>query len=415
MGSADPTTEELWRGGTGRATVVAVLGATGAGPLRIDLAADGPHALVAGTTGSGKSELLRSLVASLALAHDPRRLTFVLVDYKGGSAFDAVARLPHTVGLITDLDGESAERALRCLEAELRHREAGTAFRRRRRHRRFHRRGGRLPRMVIVVDEFAALARELPGFVGSLVDIAARGRSLGIHLVLATQRPAGVVGDAIRANTNLRVALRVTDRADSMDVLGDPAAAAIGRRPPRACPDQDRPRRVAGLPGGAGLLRQSSGRNRPVLVRPFRFGHEPDADEDDVGTGEPPLDGSADRPRTARRGRHRAVARLGLPPPRRPWPPPLPLLDRTDEIRRVPRAVTLGLADEPDRQRTVPFTWSPAEGSLGCTAHRAAGSPPHSRPWSSDSPPRYRPGSGLRVERGARRCAGSPGCRRSAP
>ena len=88
-----------------------------------DLVADGPHALVGGTTGSGKSELLRTLVASLAAIYSPERVNFVLVDYKGGSAFDACASLPHVVGLVTDLDDRLAERALRCLEAELRHRE----------------------------------------------------------------------------------------------------------------------------------------------------------------------------------------------------------------------------------------------------------------------------------------------------
>ncbi len=116
-GSADPSSEELiGRWSNGGAGLDAVLGVTATGPMRIDLAAAGPHALVAGTTGSGKSELLRTLVASLALAHDPEHVNFVLVDYKGGSAFDAAARLPHTVGLVTDLDGGLADRALRCLE-----------------------------------------------------------------------------------------------------------------------------------------------------------------------------------------------------------------------------------------------------------------------------------------------------------
>src|SRR5690606_24519484 len=130
---------------------------------------------------------------------------FVLVDYKGGSAFDDCARLPHVVGMVTDLDEHLGERALRSLEAELTHRErllrqaaspdlpaylkAGAPL-------------GPLPRLVVVVDEFATLANELPDFLGALVGVAQRGRSLGVHLILATQRPQGAVNANIKANTN---------------------------------------------------------------------------------------------------------------------------------------------------------------------------------------------------------------------
>ena len=137
----------------------------------------------------------------------------MLVDYKGGSTFDACAELPHTVGLVTDLDDRLAERALVSLEAELRRRERTPARCRRRRPRRVPGRpaASPLPRLVVVIDEFAALAAELPAFLPPLVGVAQRGRSLGVHLVLATQRPAGVVDDDIRANTNLRLALRLQD------------------------------------------------------------------------------------------------------------------------------------------------------------------------------------------------------------
>ncbi len=363
-GSAGPSSEELiGRWSDGGAGLDAVLGVTATGPMRIDLAAAGPHALVAGTTGSGKSELLRTLVASLALAHDPEHVNFVLVDYKGGSAFDAAVRLPHTVGLVTDLDGGLADRALRCLEAELRHRERELRTLGAPDIERFRTLGGRLPRMLIVVDELAALARELPRFVGSLVDIAARGRSLGIHLVLATQRPAGVVSDAIRANTDIRVALRVTDRADSTDVLGDPAAAAIGRDLPgrglvRLGPGDLVPFQAATVSAGPATA-------GTVTVRPFRFGHDP-------GDGPHPVRSAAERPEPTDLERLsaaavEAAARLRLPSPRRPWPEPLPGRLSTDDLSPAVSGdgVPVGLADEPDRQRTVPFTWSPAEGNLG--------------------------------------------------
>ena len=212
----------------------AALGAAADGVVEIDLERDGPHALIAGTTGAGKSELLRSLVLGLAAASPPEQLSFVLVDYKGGSAFVRCTALPHVVGVVTDLDHHLAARMLASLHAELRRRESvlravGAAD-----LRDYRRLPGIAPlaRLVVIVDEFAALAAELPEFLASLVGIAQRGRSLGVHLVLATQRPSGVVSDDIRANTNLRLALRVQDPADSHDVVGDRRAAAL----PRRCP-----------------------------------------------------------------------------------------------------------------------------------------------------------------------------------
>jgi DNA segregation ATPase FtsK/SpoIIIE, S-DNA-T family len=215
-------------------TLVATVGMCADEPTAIDLVGDGPHALIAGTTGSGKSELLRTLVASLAASYPPDLCNFVLIDYKGASAFAECALLPHTVGMVTDLDPGTAKRALVCLEAELKRRErlllsAGAedliAYAARSV-------SAPLPRLVVVIDEFATLAKDLPDFVTALIDVAQRGRSLGVHLILATQRPTGAVNDNIRANTNLRIALRVHDAADSTDVLGVSSAASIGRRTP---------------------------------------------------------------------------------------------------------------------------------------------------------------------------------------
>ena len=224
-----------WRG-NGRSTF-AVLGETYDGPFGIDLRKDGPHALIAGTTGSGKSELLQTIVASLAIANRPDEMTFVLVDYKGGSAFADCVRLPHTVGMVTDLDPHQVERALASLSAELTRREHTLAAAGAKDIEDYQplvdRRQARpLPRLVLVIDEFASMVRDLPDFVSGLVNIAQRGRSLGIHLILATQRPSGVVSADIRANTNLRIALRVTDAAESADVIGAPDAAAISKATP---------------------------------------------------------------------------------------------------------------------------------------------------------------------------------------
>ncbi|MFC4068772.1 FtsK/SpoIIIE domain-containing protein [Actinoplanes subglobosus] len=216
----------------------AIIGYTLDGPFALDLVHHGPHGLVAGTTGSGKSEFLQTVVASLAVANTPDAMNFVLVDYKGGAAFKDCVDLPHTVGMVTDLDTHLVERALTSLGAELTHREHQLAAAGAKDIEDYidyaERRGGLppIPRLLIVIDEFASMARELPDFVTGLVNIAQRGRSLGIHLILATQRPSGVVSAEIRANTNLRVALRVTDAGESTDVIDAREAATIAASSP---------------------------------------------------------------------------------------------------------------------------------------------------------------------------------------
>jgi S-DNA-T family DNA segregation ATPase FtsK/SpoIIIE len=219
---------------TAATSLACVLGQGERGALEVDLAADGPHALVGGTTGSGKSELLVTWVAALAALYPPDQVTFLLVDFKGGAAFDNVEALPHCVGLITDLDELEALRALASLSAELRHRErvlrdAGA------RDIADPQGAGRLARLVIVVDEFATMLDTFPALHAVFVDIAARGRSLGVHLILCTQRPAGVMRDSLLANCSLRISLRVNNTADSQAVIGTDAAARIPAGLPGRC------------------------------------------------------------------------------------------------------------------------------------------------------------------------------------
>lgn len=210
----------------------AVLGVGSHGPVSADLVVDGPHALLAGTTGSGKSELLISWLVQLALGCPPDRLTLVLVDYKGGAAFAPLAGLPHTAGVLTDLDPAGTQRALSSLETEVHRRERILTA---------HKAKDVaslppqvvIPQLVVAVDEFATLAGEHAEVLEALVRIAAQGRSLGIHLILATQRPQGAVSPSIRANTSLRVCLRVLDAADSRDILGHDGAARLSRHPGR--------------------------------------------------------------------------------------------------------------------------------------------------------------------------------------
>jgi len=221
-------------------STVAVLGEDRDGLFSVDLNRDGPHALVAGTTGSGKSELLQTLIASLAVGNRPDEMTFVLVDYKGGAAFKDCRYLPHTVGMVTDLDAHLTVRALESLGAELHRRERRLAAAGAKdiedytltRTQSGNPGIGPMPRLVLVIDEFATLVAELPDFISGLVDIARRGRSLGVHLILATQRPAGVLSPEIKSNTTLRIALRVTDPQDSQDVIESSAAATIAKSLP---------------------------------------------------------------------------------------------------------------------------------------------------------------------------------------
>ncbi|WNI19852.1 FtsK/SpoIIIE domain-containing protein [Streptomyces sp. ITFR-21] len=220
-----------------RSTTVA-LGQAAGQPFEIDLVRDGPHALVAGTSGSGRSEVLRVLIASLAVANRPDEMQFVLVDYKGGGAFGPLAGLPHVTSLLTDLDSRQTNRILGRLAAALRDREALLSAHRVKDFAEYQDLRDRrrelppLPRLVLVVDDFAALGRELPDLVTGLTATAQRGRSLGVHLVLATQRASGAVTADIRAATNLRIALRASGPAESDDVIDAPDAAHLSPSTP---------------------------------------------------------------------------------------------------------------------------------------------------------------------------------------
>jgi S-DNA-T family DNA segregation ATPase FtsK/SpoIIIE len=336
----------------------ATVGVTENGPLTLDLVADGPHGLIAGTTGSGKSEFLRSLIGSLAAAYGPDRVTFALIDYKGGSAFDACAGLPHLVGLVTDLDQQLGERALRSLNAELRHREE--ALRRVGADSiveyRDLDRSSPMPRLVVIIDEFAALAAALPDFVSSLVDIAQRGRSLGIHLILATQRPAGVVGDAIRANTNLRIALRVQSAADSSDVIDDPVAARLPRRSPGRGFVRLGPGELVAFQAAHSTIVEGVRPSSPP-VRRVRFGWEPVGPETDVES----IEGPTDLQRIVESA-SAAVDRLGWSSPRPAWAPPFPEVVALGDGPTADRMI--GLVDEPDLQRIGELAWRPDDGGL---------------------------------------------------
>ena len=214
----------------------ALIGDTAEGPLHLDLDADGPHLLVAGTTGSGKSELLRSLVLGLATGTGPDALAFMLVDFKGGATLAPLSGLPHVQDFVSDLDAAAGERILELLGHELRRREAFLAQHAATDHRDYLRlrtaTDPPLPKLVVLIDEFRVFATELPEALERVVHIATVGRSLGIHLVLSTQRPAGTISAPLRANIGSVIALRTIGESESNDLIGSAAAARLDASTP---------------------------------------------------------------------------------------------------------------------------------------------------------------------------------------
>lgn len=333
----------------------AIVGQGATDAMTLDLRTQGPHALVGGTTGAGKSEFLQAWVLGMAAAHSPDRVTFLFVDYKGGSAFADCVELPHTVGLVTDLSPHLVRRALTSLRAELHHREH--LFNRKKAKDLLELEKRRDPEtppaLVLVIDEFAALAGEVPEFVDGVVDIAQRGRSLGIHLIMATQRPAGVIKDNLRANTNLRVALRMADESDSKDVVDDPVAARFDPSIPGRGIAKTGPGRLVPFQSAyAGGWSSDEVVAADVTIAELRFGSVQRWEVDEI-----PEDPAAEvdpGPNDQKRIVATLVAAANqarIPEPRRPW---LDDLETTVDIRALPSgrggAILIGKSDIPERQ-----------------------------------------------------------------
>ena len=228
--------QQRWRENETYKTMAVPLGVRGKDDilyLNLHEKAHGPHGLIAGTTGSGKSEIIQSYILSLAVNFHPHEVAFLLIDYKGGGMANLFKDLAHLVGTITNLDGDEAMRALTSIKAELRRRQRLFGEHDVNHINHYHKlfKDGvakdPMPHLFIISDEFAELKSEQPEFMKELVSTARIGRSLGIHLILATQKPSGVVDDQIWSNSKFKLALKVQDKQDSNEILKTPDAADI--------------------------------------------------------------------------------------------------------------------------------------------------------------------------------------------
>ena len=222
-------------------SMAAPIGVSKSGIVSLDLhdKAHGPHGLVAGTTGSGKSEILQTYILSMALLFHPYEVGFVIIDFKGGGMVNQFKNLPHLVGAITNIDGKEIDRSLKSIKAELKKRQrlfAGADVNHIDKYIKKFKAGEvtePLPHLILIVDEFAELKADQPEFMKELISAARIGRSLGVHLILATQKPSGQVDDQIWSNSRFKLCLKVQDQADSNEVLKSPLAAEI-KEPGRA-------------------------------------------------------------------------------------------------------------------------------------------------------------------------------------
>jgi S-DNA-T family DNA segregation ATPase FtsK/SpoIIIE len=390
-----PATAKRWAAGRLAPGLTIPLGRTGRGVRVLDLEADGPHVLVAGTTGAGKSELLRTITAGLALCYPPDRVNVLFFDFKGGSGLSPLIGIPHCVGMLTDLASNQLERTIVSLRAEVRRREqllAATRAPDLAAYRMAPAGGPPLPQLILIIDEFRMLVEDAPETLTELMRIAAIGRSLGIHLIMATQRPQGALTADIRANVTTSIALRVQSAHESADVIGTTAASAI----------------PVNRPGRAYLARGTETAEEFQSASIASTGEDPAACRvrvleataalamlPSVAGSNLPLATPSDTARPVVELAASLWAGMGGSPVRRPLAPPLPdtlagpaglaalTADGLVPAGAVPAgtapgtdgdwAVGLGLLDLPEEQRLAGVIWRP--GANGHLAIIGAGSP----------------------------------------
>ncbi len=369
-GEADLTPPRYWAEpptGAWRADVP--IGALAEGqPICLDLNENrhGPHGIIAGATGAGKSVLLQSIIAALAVTHGPERLQLLLIDFKGGAALAMFGGLPQLAGLVTDLEGRLAERAMTAIKSELRRRKAllkatAAACGSKVEHIGDYRALAAahalapLPNLLIVVDEFDEMARSYQEFVAELVRVVKQGRSLGVHLLVATQQPARAVSDEIRSQLKFFIALRLGGSDDSREMILKPDAAFLPTDVPgRAYFRTGADLRLFQVAQVTGIHRSgqdaaaprvsfvADGRERPITITPDDGPGEPRSRETDLDVLVRALGAVADVPRQ---------------PPI--WQPPLPARLNLGGVIGVEAApwlhAPLGLLDIPQECRQEAF------------------------------------------------------------
>lgn len=339
-------------------------------PLYLDIHEKyhGPHGLVAGTTGSGKSETLQSYILSLVINYHPHEVSFIIIDYKGGGMAQSFVGLPHLSGVITNLGGNATNRALLSINAEIKHRQK--VFNEYKvkhidAYIELYRSGVAtepMPHLLIIADEFAELKKEQPEFVRALVSAARVGRSLGINLILATQKPSGVVDDEIWSNTRFRLCLRVADKQDSNEMLKRPDAAMITGT-------------------GRGFFQVGN----DEIFEEFQSGwsgaaYEPDipyTDDKNIKVEMLNLIGKSAVPKKKKKKKSDNIQKVTqldavvkyaiklaednhIPPIRKIWLPPLPSKIYLDQLEKLPAQegfsirLPIGMADSPETQSQYP-------------------------------------------------------------
>lgn len=329
----------------------------------------GPHGLIAGTTGAGKSELLQTYLLSLAVSFSPEEVNFFIIDYKGGGMGNTLCRLPHCAGVISNLSGRQIKRALSSIKSENTRRqmlfyEAGVN------HVEDYARLYKeekvalpVPHLLLVIDEFAELRREEPDFMKEIISVSQVGRSLGVHLILATQKPAGTVDDKIWSNTRFRLCLRVADRQDSLDMLHRPEAAYLtgaGRGYLQVGNNELYELFQAGY-SGAPCVEKEAQEKRAAMVS--LTGKRFEGNKERNGKFPVQLQAISDYI-------HRFSEQLGYEQARELWMPELPESlfleeavkgEQDHDTEKAEIRVCLGRCDDPERQSQYPMYYTPPQ------------------------------------------------------
>lgn len=340
--------------------------------LNLHEKAHGPHGLVAGTTGSGKSEIIQSYILSLGVNFHPYEVGFLLIDYKGGGMASLFKNMPHLLGTITNLDGSESMRAMASIKSELARRQRIFNEYNVNHINSYHKlfRTGKakepIPHLFLISDEFAELKKEQPDFMKELVSAARIGRSLGIHLILATQKPSGVVDDQIWTNSRFKLALKVQNEADSKEILKTPDAAFI-TQPGRAylqVGNNEIYELFQSAWSGAAYSEdqtQEEVDNRVYLINELGQGELINKDMSENTESEQLKKTQLD---VIIEELQDVFNKMNIPPVKKPWLPPLALQikspytidpdeayeSKEEEIAQIDLAFSIGMADIPEEQ-----------------------------------------------------------------